>query len=119
MWRHVGLFDLGQLSQQFFLFVSELPGHLDLDFDVQITGTSATWVGHASSSNPENMSRLRSRRDIERVASFQDRNLDDGAQCSLGKRDGHLADQVRSLALEQRMISDVNLDVKITSWASQ
>ena len=119
MRRDVGLFDFGQLPKQFLLFVTELARHFDLHLDHQVPRPSTSWVGHSSATDLEDMSRLCSGRDLKRMASLEYRDVDLGSQRGLGECDRDLADQVRSFSAEQRVLSDLDFHVKVSTRAAQ
>src|SRR5690242_4914928 len=52
--------------------------------------------------------------DLQHYLAIERRHLDAAAECSDHEADGHLAAQVHSVALEDRVLAHLDLDIQIT-----
>lgn len=102
-----------EFFDKFFLF----PGQMDRGFDLnpaqKVSGGSATHGFDASAAQSEQFSGLGFGRDFQFDFAFQGRDFEFAAEGRGRETDRHLAKQVRSLALENRMFLDMNLYIEI------
>src|SRR5262249_49171693 len=98
--------DLGQLAQQLLLALRQIPRRLDHQADVQVARLVMVDVIDALAAEAQHRAGLRARRDVVRERTVERGDVDLPAQGRLAEGDRHLADQVRSLALKERMFLD-------------
>src|SRR5690348_3849453 len=79
----------------------------------KVAGVAAANGLHALAAQPEFLPRLRFRRDGDAGHAAEDRDFDGCAERGLRETDRHLATQVVAMALEDRMLAHVDLDVQV------
>src|SRR6266478_67735 len=109
------LIDLGQIPEQLFLAFSQMPWGFHEYRDQQITVSCAAQAGHAFAGNADNFAALNAALQMMLKGAVQRRNLDLAAQGGLAKRNRHLANQVRAVALEERMLANAQKDIEIAA----
>src|ERR1700747_1601762 len=85
--------------------------------DVKIAAP-AMRIGQALALLAENLSGLRSFGNLQLFLALQRRNLDLLTERGLPKTDRNFADQIRTTALEERMLFHVQKNVKVAGWAA-
>src|SRR5579872_870718 len=75
-------------------------------------------VGHALAAQANDFARLRSGGNLQPLFSVQQGNIEPRAQRGLCETDRDRANQIVPLAGEERMLGNVNLAVKVSSWSA-
>ena len=101
--RHVFVLQFGQLPEQALLIPGDLLRDLDVHLDKQVSQSTAARVGHAVPVNPKLVARLRSGRYDKFVAALQRWYFDGGPQGGLGVGNRHAADEMLTVAFEERV----------------
>src|SRR5205807_2705960 len=99
--------------EQLALAGGELAGNLDVHAYELVAAAVALQIGNAFPLEAENHAGLRARRNLDLGLVLQRRHLDLGAERELGERDGQLADDVLTLASEQRVLGHRDDHVEI------
>ena len=108
-----------QFLEQFTLTLVALGRGLNVGFDKQIAFPVPVQHRNPLVLDAERSTGLRALGNFQHVIAIQSRNLDLGAQCSLRKRDRNHTAQIVAFALEERMLFDVENDVKISRGTSE
>src|SRR5258708_9876253 len=102
-----------ELLQNLALRFGELDRRLDLHMHVKIAGDARTQTLDALAAQTERLARLRAFRHREARTAGQCGHFDLAAERRRGERNRHLAMQIVAVALEHRVLLDVNLDVQV------
>jgi len=92
---------------------------LDGDTAEQVAAWSTADGLHAFVAQPENASRLRLRRNLDRYIAVERRHDECAAERGRRKADRHLTREVLTVALEDRVVADMDLDVEIARRAAR
>lgn len=76
MLADVGLFEFGQLQQQFTLFVGNFLGDFNVDLDEQVTRSAAARVGHAATAFAKDLAGVCAGRNLLRLLAVERRDFD-------------------------------------------
>src|SRR6266852_17669 len=109
------LIDLGQIPEQLFLAFGQMPWGFHEHRDQQITVSCAAQAGHAFAGNPDDFATLNAPLQVMLNRAVQSRNFDLATQGGLAKRNRHLANQVRAVALEELMLANAQKDIEIAA----
>src|SRR2546425_6383873 len=99
--------DLRQLLQQGTLLGRELGGRPHVHAHVQVAAAALTHARQALAAQPIHRGGLRPRLDLERRLAVRRRHADLGAERRLGEREREIDHEVVAVALEARILGDV------------
>ena len=107
-----------ELAQQLLLALGEAHRRLHYHVAHQVAVHMAAHVLDALAAQAEDLAALCFGGDLQARHAFQRRDLDLAAERRGGDADRHLAVQVVVVALEYRVLADVDLDVEVARWAA-
>ena len=105
---------LVELTQQVLLLGRQIDRRLDHHATEQVSDRAAAHRANALFAQAKHSPGLRLRRNLERHVSIQSWHVDLAAENRRREADRHLAGEVTAIALEDRVLADLNLDVQIT-----
>src|SRR5262245_49276492 len=109
------MFGLGEFAKQFFLSFRESARSFNEHLYDQVATRSAAWVRHSQGTQVKDLAALSARWNGQRPFACQRRNFHFTTQRRLSERDGHLADQVRSLSSKQRMFVHGDVAIQVAA----
>ena len=104
---------LRELSEEVRLLVRQLRRHFDINLHDQITAPAAAQVGNARAFDPEARTRLRARRDMERLRAFERLDFDLRAKRRLRERDAANVHEILTAAHKTRIVFDAHCHVQV------
>jgi hypothetical protein len=105
--------------QQFLLPLVQLTGGLHTKLDEQIAFAMAVKHRHTFAANAHGRTRLHSFGNFQGVVAFEGGNANLGSECGLAEGNRNHAMQIGALALEERMLLDVQDHIKIASRTTE
>src|SRR6202521_1908401 len=99
--------------EELLLLLGEVRRRLDRDAHVLVAALAAAQGRDALAAQPEDLTRLRTGRDLHRHRAVEGGHVDLGAERRLRKADGHLADDLGLLAPEDRVLAHLHHDVQV------
>src|SRR5438132_6960104 len=105
--------DAGELLDQLALPRRQLARGLDDHADDLVAAAVAAEIRDSPSLQAEDLTGLRTRRNLHLRGTLERRHVDLAAEDRLREADRHLADDVRPLAHEERMLADVEDHVEV------